>query len=165
MAIQRKELEVNEELMLWGHRVFNRIKENFTRFQINKEPGRRYTGQLYRSIYWQVFNMAAGDVNRVDFFYEYYGKFVELGVGKGFAKVDIPPMKSLGPVKIPRRNRMSKPFFYREVKYHTDWLQDRMSYVYETNSATVMLRGINEGIKESGSSMKGVVTENKDDKR
>lgn len=151
MATTNQSLTIDDELYYWGSRVFKRIKDNFTLMQINKQKRKGgFTGNLYRDIFWQVHKMAAGNQQRIDFFYEYYGKFVEMGVSKGFAYVRAPKMMHIGAVKIPGRKRPSKPFLSREIRYHAEWLQDRLSYVYHNKTNLAILYGIQAGIEQEG---------------
>jgi hypothetical protein len=41
------------------------------------------TGELTRSFLYDVVASAQGDVLKIDFAFKYYGKFVDMGVGKG----------------------------------------------------------------------------------
>jgi len=41
------------------------------------------TGELARSFLYDVVASAQGDVMKIDFAFKYYGKFVDMGVGKG----------------------------------------------------------------------------------
>lgn len=41
------------------------------------------TSSLKRSIGFRIFNAAGGDVEKIEFFFNYYATFVDLGVGRG----------------------------------------------------------------------------------
>ena len=139
-----------DELNFWAFRVANKIKENFTKMEINRvaHGHGRYTGGLYRSIYWQVYNMAGGNKGRIEFFYEYYGRFVEMGVGNGFKKTDIPPMRPMGVIPIPGRRRVAKPFLTSEIRYHAKWLAERLQDVFGIEAGISIMRGLEAGINQ-----------------
>lgn len=42
-----------------------------------------HTGALFESLAYHVVSHANGDVARIEFFFNYYGRFVDMGVGKG----------------------------------------------------------------------------------
>ena len=41
------------------------------------------SGELYRSFVFNVVSSAQGDLTKIEFAFNYYGKFVDMGVGKG----------------------------------------------------------------------------------
>jgi len=45
--------------------------------------------QLYNSFVHHVVSNAGGDIARIEFAFDYYGKFVEMGVGKGVSLEDV----------------------------------------------------------------------------
>lgn len=137
-----------DELMFWAFRVANKIKENFSKMDINTTRHGKYTGGLYRSIYWQVFKMAGGNKGRIEFFYEYYGRFVEMGVGNGFKKTDVPPMRAIGVVPIPGRKRVAKPFLTSEIRFHARWLADRLQEVYGEQAGVAIMQGLEAGLNQ-----------------
>lgn len=138
------------ELMLWAFRVAKRIKENFTRMHINRVAHGNYTGELYRSIFWQVHKMAAGNKGKIEFFYQYYGRFVELGVGKGFKMVNVPPMRNMDVIPIPGRGRVAKPFMTSEIRYHARWLAERLEDVFGVEAGVAIMQNLEAHLKTDG---------------
>ena len=49
----------------------------------------RYSGQLEESFKHEVITNAAGNVERIEFAFNYYGKFVDMGVGRGVKIGDV----------------------------------------------------------------------------
>lgn len=45
-----------------------------------------HTGALFESLAYHVISHANGDVSRIEFFFQYYGRFVDMGVGRGDRK-------------------------------------------------------------------------------
>ena len=144
MASKEFESKLEEELNLWGARVFDRIRRNFADYHINRVANRKegYTGDLYRRMWWTVHNAAGGNKAMISFFYMKYGDYVQWGVGRKFGDPrwpqgqklwDIPAVKSAEKSPIPQVdgfNYASKPFHRREIMYHLDWLKKRLAEQY-----------------------------------
>ena len=64
------------------------------------------TGQLARSFYHHVNTAANGNPEYVEFAFEYYGKFVDMGVGKGVTLKNRDKLQNAG-----KTNRIAKPWF------------------------------------------------------
>jgi hypothetical protein len=41
------------------------------------------SGELFRSFQFKVIGSAGGDIQKIEFAFNYYGKFVDMGVGRG----------------------------------------------------------------------------------
>jgi hypothetical protein len=48
------------------------------------------SGELYRSFVFNVVSSAQGDLTKIEFAFNYYGKFVDMSVGKGTTIGDKP---------------------------------------------------------------------------
>ena len=84
------------------------------------------TGNLAKSFLQHVFTQSSGDPEKIDFTFNYYGKFVDMGVGKG--------------VKIGQSgkgSRTAKPWysktFYSEVKRLGEILSQKYAYEAQTS--------------------------------
>jgi hypothetical protein len=84
------------------------------------------TGALAKSFLQHVFSQASGDPEKIDFTFNDYGKFVDMGVGKG--------------VTISQRGigtRTAKPWysvtFYSEVKRLGEILSQKYAYQAQTS--------------------------------
>lgn len=135
MANQLNELDpkIQQAISDFGKRTHEKILKNFELLKIgeynptyvrsqnkrkrkNKEA--RTPGALRRKIHWQVFKAAGGDTAKVDFFYNHYAMFVELGVGKGVKYTPLPKIKKLKAIKRKDTKRTSKPFLLSEIRLH-----------------------------------------------
>lgn len=69
---------------------------------------------LRESLFFHIHNATGGDPGRIDFLFEWYGKMVDYGVGKGVSLADRDGMIAAGLTK-----RKPKPWFtdtfYKEV--------------------------------------------------
>lgn len=159
------EINLPQELNLWAVRVFTRIKRKFAPLHINMSanPKKGFTGDLYRTMYWQVFNAAGGNTALITFFYLKYGDFVQWGVGRGQKAWPIPATggDNIPPIKAPDSNRHAKLFLRREVRYHATWLQKRLLEEYGFASNLYMVRGFAEGMGDSSITDKWI-NDNKD---
>ena len=124
------EKNLPDELHLWGARVFQNVRKNFLYMDINMTDSDRGTGDLYRSIWWNVYNSSGGKLAWVKFFYLKYGDFVQWGVGTGVKKWPVPPMDSKEPIKHPIFNRKAKGFMRSELMRNAKWLQKRLGEEY-----------------------------------
>jgi hypothetical protein len=80
--------------------------------------GKRSSGELFRSFQYKVISSAGGDIRRIEFAFNYYGKFVDMGVGRGTRLGDRPMSRAkqrfagkfLGAVRVPKK-WYSRTFF------------------------------------------------------
>lgn len=132
--------KIDEELHQWAYRVANQIKDNFQKMKIG------HSGDLLRSIYWQVHSAAKGDQQRIDFFYLHYGSFVEAGVGRGVKKWYVPEMKKLEIIESETSSRTAKPFFRSTINFHTRWLAERLADEYGKLGGLAIIQGLDAGL-------------------
>lgn len=96
----------------WANIVIERWERKIERLRIG------HSGQLVRSFTQHVRAQADGRVDLIQFAFEYYGKFVDMGVGRGvpFDKVEV-------------SNRRAKPFlsktFFSQLEKLKDILADK----------------------------------------
>lgn len=79
----------------------------------------RYSGRLYRTLYWKAFTVAGGDKVIVEALYQHYGKFVELAVGRGEKYVGVESIgrKKWRPLyRLDGGKRLAKPFVTPEFR-------------------------------------------------
>ena len=143
------EVNLPEELNLWGARVTKRILSNFDRLKINKDAdeSKGLTGDLYRSVWWTVHNAAGGNQAMIEFYYIYYGGYVQTGTGKGAPRIDLPQMTGMKPVDRPDGHpRKAKPFLRSEIRLHLRWLADRLFQQYRFGGTFYVIKGIADAI-------------------
>ena len=84
------------------------------------------TGNLAKSFLQHVFTQSGGDPEKIEFTFNYYGKFVDMGVGKGVK------MGQSG-----KGSRNPKPWysktFYSEVKRLGEILSQKYAYEAQTS--------------------------------
>lgn len=68
---------MEEEVKQWADYVIERWEHQVIRLGISA------SGQLLKSFESFVITQSGGDVSRIEFIFEYYGKFVDMGVGRG----------------------------------------------------------------------------------
>ena len=70
-------LDINKTVEAWADIVIKNWRQKIKELDIH-EPG-----PLYDSFVFDVIGNAGGNPERIDFAFEYYGRFVDMGVGKG----------------------------------------------------------------------------------
>ncbi len=87
----------------------------------------RSSGALWSSLKQHVITQSAGDTEKVDFFFNYYGVYVDMGAGRGFEKGNTGDAGNNRDGS--RRRRVTKPWysaaFYGQVKKLTEILQEK----------------------------------------
>lgn len=90
-----------------------------------------HTGNLAKNFTMHVFTQANGDPQKIEFAFEYYGKFVDMGVGRG-----IP----LGKVESVNNYRKRKPWyspvFFGQVKEFARILAEKYGIKGQLNIVT-----------------------------
>ena len=149
-----KDFEANlpDELNFWAARVFDKIKKNFVALDINRTPGGKgpeYTGQLFRTMWWTVYNAAGGSKAMITFFYLKYGDFVQWGVGTGVKAWPIHAMTDMVPIKHLTKNRKSKPFLRSEITRQAKWLLKRLAEQYVYGGNFYIVKGLADGVGDT----------------
>lgn len=138
-----------DELNFWAARVAEKVRKNFFTLSINRKPGqkgRRYTGDLYRSVYWTVHSAAGGNQAYVDFFYLKYGQFVEWGVGGHVKYTPLPEMQAMKPINREGTTRKAKPFMRSELRFHIRWLRERLFDQYNFAGTFYLLKAFADAL-------------------
>lgn len=146
------EVKLSDELNFWAARVFDKIKKNFVALDINRTPegkGPEYTGDLYRTMWWTVYNAAGGSNAMITFFYLRYGDFVQWGVGTGVKIWEVPSMTDMVPIKHPDSNRKSKPYFRSEIRRQAKWLLKRLAEQYVYGGNFYIVKGLADSVGDT----------------
>jgi len=69
-------IDVNKTVESWADIVIKMWKRKIIQLNIGK------TGALFDSLQYEIISHAGGDPARIDFMYKYYGRFVDMGVGR-----------------------------------------------------------------------------------
>lgn len=142
-------LTPSQALEKWAWYTLQSIKDNFRIQRISpfypytpvgkNNPFKQSTGNLYNSIYYKVLNAAGGDRSRVDFFFNYYALFVDLGVGRGqkYDHVDNAQRRKRSKRYKPWKgqgDRQSRPAVIPELRYQSLRLSRLMAMRYAINT-------------------------------
>ena len=114
MQTSQPKLSEREIALAWAQITVKLWRKNLSRLKI----GKRSSGELFRSFQYKVVGSAGGDIQRIEFAFHYYGKFVDMGVGRGTRLGDLPMSRTkrrfagrfLGTGRVPRK-WYSKTFY------------------------------------------------------
>ncbi len=124
-----KNENLDETLEAWADIVLRLWEERIKRLKIGD------TNQLLQSLNQHVYRESGGDPDRVDFTFEYYGKFVDMGVRKGV---------SLASGRTNPKPWYSKTF-YSQVKRLGDILQEK----YAQRAAIAIVENLDDNALNS----------------
>jgi hypothetical protein len=96
--------------------------------------GQHSSGELFRSFQYNVLASSGGDVQKIEFAFRYYGKFVDMGVGRGTRLGDQPISmgvhklsgKFLGMKRVPKK--WYSKTFYSETQRLVEILQEEYGH-------------------------------------
>lgn len=114
MQTSQTKLSEREIARAWAQITIKRWRKNLDRMKVGKRSSR----ELYRSFQFKVIAASGGSVDRIEFAFRYYGKFLDMGVGKGTRLGDRPVSrrgkalseKFLGGGRVPKK-WYSRTFF------------------------------------------------------
>ena len=89
MQTSKPKLTEREIAEAWAKITIKLWRKNMSRLKV----GQNSSGNLYRNFKFQVIAASGGNVNRIEFAFNYYGKFLDMGVGKGTKIGDRPVSK------------------------------------------------------------------------
>jgi len=126
---------MNETARIWAEIVLKMWENTIAERHIGK------TNVLVNSLYFHVHSHANGNPERIDFFFEYYGKFVDMGVGKHVSLEDQDSLRALG-----RNNRKKKPWFSEIFYWQVNRLREIMAEKYAEKAAITVVSYLNSDI-------------------
>lgn len=170
------EARIEDEMHIWAARVFERIRKKFIDMDINRTANNEkgFTGNLYRSLFWDVHSAAGGSKVLVRFFYLKYGNFVQWGVGRQFGdprwpkgqdKWPIPPLygRDAAGIEHPEyKTYKAKPFLRREVNYGVKRLIRDLAVEYAYFADFHIIKSLSDGMGDR-TIMEKWISENKDE--
>jgi len=86
MQTSQTKLSEREIAQAWAQITVKLWRKNLSRLKV----GQYSSGDLFRSFQFKVIAGASGNVDRIEFAFRYYGKFLDMGVGKGTRLGDRP---------------------------------------------------------------------------
>jgi hypothetical protein len=107
MQTSQSKRSEREIALAWANITIKRWRRKIDRMKI----GHHSSGELFRSFQYNVLASAGGDVQKIEFAFRFYGKFVDMGVGRG-TKLGDQPMsygmrrlsgKFLGMKRVPKK--------------------------------------------------------------
>ncbi len=118
-------MDQSQTIEAWAAYVIERWQLEIVRLGINS------TGQLLRSFTSTITTQSGGNVDKIIFAYEYYGKFVDMGVGRGVTIAEVA-----------QSGRKPKPFqgkvFFSQVKKLAEILKEK----YQNEAALTIVESI-----------------------
>lgn len=129
---------VRERIRYFAMDTTDQILANMHEFEVSPHKSKRnYTGELERSIHWTIVNNAKGNMALVEFYYLYYGRFLELsasgwlsGPGKKYPSIgpgSVPEMQNKKGVQVGTRPWKAKPFITSQIRRNANKLLTRLA--------------------------------------
>lgn len=125
-------LNMKETVDAWAEIVLRIWEEQI------KDYDAIYSWQLIDSLQQHVHFHSNGNPERIDFFYKYYGKFVDMGVGSG---VTLSNQDAL--LALEQTERKRKPWFSETFYYQVRVLGEIMAKKYAHKAAISIVANIN----------------------
>lgn len=122
-------LNVNLTVQAWADIVIQIWLDKIEQLRI------QYSYQLADSFANHVISHANGDVQRIEFAFNYYGKFVDMGVGKGTTLED---------VSSPDNKRRPKPWYSRTFYAEVQKLGRLLAEKYARKGVLVIVENIDD---------------------
>lgn len=120
------ERQINYEQ--WAEVVIDRFQDNINRKDIG------FTGDLFDSFEHNVNTSANGNVSLVSFMFNFYGRFVDMGVGRDT------PIGNSGDLGYTPRKR--KEWFGRQLWFEVQKLSEVLARIYGKQAALTIIRKI-----------------------
>ena len=122
----------------WADIVIKEWLKKIEKYNIGK------TGQLARSFIHHIITNANGDPVRINFAFEYYGNFIDWGVGKGITIQTLTAMQGGNMTK-----RAQKPWFTEVFYLQVRILAQELAKTNAENIAVLIVKEL-EGEPENG---------------
>ena len=170
MGTTDMKFDISHEMNMWAANVFAKIHKNFADYQINTSLNKKdgYTGDLYRRMWWKVYNSAGGKKSLIQFFYMKYGDYVQWGVGRKFGDPrwpegqklwNVPTVTSKEKKSIKNtdgNNYYSKPYLRREVRYQMRYLIRDLAIRDAVFGDSFIVKGIADGLGDTSATTRWI---------
>lgn len=126
----------------WAQITVKLWRKNLNRLKI----GQRSSGELFRSFQYKVIGSAGGDIQRIEFAFHYYGKFLDMGVGRGTRLGDQPSSMAMRKLSghFLGMKRVSKKWYSRTFFAETQRLSEILQKEYGRRGHLVISENIND---------------------
>ena len=108
--------------------------------------GQHSSGELFRSFQYNVLASSGGDVQKIEFAFRYYGKFVDMGVGKGTTLSDQPMPRGMRRLygKLLGLKRVPKKWYSKTFYAETQKLLEILQKEYGHRGQIIISENIND---------------------
>jgi hypothetical protein len=117
----------------WAKILVERLKKKLSKFKIS------YSDSLRRSIRTDIMRGVGGDIERVQLLYNYYGAFVDMGVGRGQKIGDVKETGKMLRI-VGGKGRKPKKWYSVTMTAEVNTLADLMMKYYSDKTKTVVLK-------------------------
>ena len=142
MQAHQSKLSEREIAQAWAQITVKLWRKNLNRLKV----GQHSSGDLYRSFQFKVIAGTGGNVDRIEFAFKYYGKFLDMGVGKGTRLGDRPV--SRGSRKLSEKflgmGRVPKKWYSRTFYGEAQRLFEILQKEYGRRAQVVISENIND---------------------
>lgn len=123
------EMSIRHDVESWAGNVISQWERKMDALGIGET--RKLLGSFQQHVYWA----SMGDLDRITFLFEYYGKFVEWGVG---GRVNIDNRDTL--IAAGRTKRRKKPWMTPVFFAEVDKLREMLARSMERQVATMIVK-------------------------
>lgn len=142
MTEQKKPFSEHQIARAWAQITVKLWRKILSRLKIGKHS----SGELFRSFQYKVIGSAGGDIQRIEFAFNYYGKFVDMGVGRGTRLGDQPMSgtKRRFADKFPGAGRVPKKWYSKTFYAESQRLAEILQKEYGRRGQLVISENIND---------------------
>ena len=136
--------DIKLTLEAWAEIVLDRWMEKIDHLGIG------YSLQLEDSFRMEVINNAGGDVARIEFAFKYYGKFVDMGVGKGTKLDQVKELKTDRRLEGRQRGnyRQAKPWYGKTFYAERMKLMEILSAKYARKGKLAIVENVDDNAEK-----------------
>lgn len=124
----------------WKRVAQEKIRDGFRKRKI-------HLGNLYESIVINIVSSANGDVQKVAFMFDAYGRFIDMGVGRGWAIGGRREhsLKKMAGREVSKKPRRMKKFYSKTIFHEGHRLHEIMVEKYGVQMVTTLERELDGG--------------------
>lgn len=119
MSGTNNKFEEFENFDNWAETVIKIWNEKINKLRIG------HSGELATSFSHHVIYSAAGSLPRIEFFFLNYGRFVDMGVGRGYRDINYNYRGKLSGIEVRKKKPFYSPTAWAEYKKIGEYLMER----------------------------------------